>query len=92
MVLVKDDEIPVFEVDELVLRLDAARLAFAEQILERAEADNGPRLVRPVVLHVDGHVFVRRVLVGDELPALEVDVPQKVFPPGGLDRRLERQD
>ena len=84
MVLVEYDEIPVVAVNELVLRLDAAVLVGAQKVLEGAEYDDRATLVRLGVLRVDVEFVVVRVLVGNKLPALKIDVRQKVFPPGAL--------
>ena len=91
MIFVEDDEIPVDLVHPLVRRLDAARFAIvAEIVLERAETDDGTRLVRSPILFVRSRLkwFLR---AADELPALEVEMRQQILPPGALHRRLEGQ-
>jgi hypothetical protein len=42
MVLVENDKVPVVSVDKFVLCLDAAVLVYAEKVLKRAKADDGP--------------------------------------------------
>ena len=91
MVLIEDDQIPIYIMDELILSLDAARFIRSQQILKRAKNDNRPRLVSHMKLHVDADFVVLSILVGNELPALEIHMGDKVFTPCRFHGGLESQ-
>ena len=74
MVFVENDEIPVVAVDKLVFCFDAAVFVCSQKVLERTEHDDRAAFIRLLVLAVDVDLVVVRVLVGDKLPALKIDV------------------
>ena len=71
--------------------LYAACFVCAEQVLKGTERDNRSRLVRLFELFIDVDIVIVRVLVGYELPPLEIDMRDYILSPRRLDSRLERE-
>ena len=83
VVFVEDDNVPVDHVNPLVFHLDTSGLVLAQIVLERAETDDGARVVC---------LFVRQFRgARDKLPTLEVHMCLQVFLPSTLYGGLEGQ-
>ena len=84
MVLIEDDAVPIEAVNPLVLGLDAAGGSIlAQVILERAEVDKRPRLVR---------LLIAQPVAAEKLPTGEVGMVFQIGLPRGLHGRFEGQN
>ena len=92
VVLVKDDKVPVFSMDKLILGLNTTGLIGAQQVLEGTEHDNRLFLIRTGKLAVNVHMVTGSVLIGNKLPALKVHMGHKVFTPCRFHCRFEGQN
>lgn len=91
MVFVKYHDIPIIAMDKFVFRLDTAVFVRPQKVLKRAEYNDRLAFIRLFVLSVNVDFVVVCVFVGNKLPALKIDMRQKVFSPrafyGGLKRK-----
>ena len=89
MVFIKYDQIPVFGMDEFILRLDATRFIRAKKILKRPKHHNRPLFHCLLVLVVDVYACAVRILVRNKLPSIEIDVAYEIVAPCRFNCRLE---